>query len=70
MRSLAFAITYCVVFPVSNAVFVMLLCPHAGQSAGAGPRPRLAIGVTAWYTVPLGCWGGMPGCGVGAAPVG
>lgn len=40
--------TYCVVFPVSNAQLVMLRCPHAGQSAGAGPRPRLAMGVAFW----------------------
>jgi hypothetical protein len=52
---------YCVVLPVSNAVLVMERCPHAGQSAGAGPRLRLAIGVADWYTVPVGCWGGMPG---------
>ena len=40
--------THCVVFPVSNAQLVMLRCPHAGQSAGAGPRPRLAMGVAFW----------------------
>lgn len=57
--------TYCVVFPVSNAQLVMLLCPHAGQSAGAGPRPRFAMGVAFWYTGPEACWGGMPGCGCG-----
>jgi hypothetical protein len=58
--------TYCVVFPDSNPTLVILLCPHAGQSAGAGPLPKLAIGVAFWYTVPpCCCWGGMPGWGCG-----
>jgi len=61
--SVTFKSTYCVVLPVSNATLVIALWPHAGQSAGAGPRPKLAIGVTLWYTVPLCCWGGMPGIG-------
>jgi hypothetical protein len=57
------------VLPVSNATFVIARCPHAGQSAGAGPRLRFAIAVACWYTVPLGCWGGMPGWGTAVWPV-
>ena len=66
-RIVSYATTYCVLLPVSNEQFVIARCPHAGQSAGAGPRPKLAIGVAFWYTWPDCCWGGMPGWGPGYA---
>ena len=54
--------TYLVVFPLWYSVLVKARMWQHGQSTGAAPSPRLAIGVAVWYacaTWAWCCWTGM-----------